>query len=252
MVELTRMQVTDDSLFERELMCRQHLEGYRFSIDPVLVAHFSLPKKNSIILDLGAGCGVISLILAYRFGAHVEKIHSIEIQPSLFNLLQHNIAQNSYDNLICPIIGDLKSILQYVESESIDHIFCNPPYFSTGSGRINKNDEAYGARHQIHANLNDIAAAARKVLVNKGTMTLCYPAKRITELFSTFSANNLEIKKMQLVYSYPQALNASLVLVEATKNGGAECLVLPPFYIYECPNGRYSSEMQKLYQQKEK
>ncbi len=252
MTDLTKLQVTEDTLFDQDLVCRQHLDGYRFSIDPVLIAHFTLPKSKSRLLDLGAGCGVISLILAYRYNGLIEKIYAVEIQSSLFNLLQHNVIQNRFDDLIYPISGDLKNILQYLKPESTDHIYCNPPYFSTGTGRTNINQEAYGARHQIYADLKDIAAAAKKVLINKGTITLCYPAKRITELFSILSADNLEIKKMQLIYSYPQACSASLVLVEATKNGGSECVVLPPFFVYQHQNGPYSIEMQKLYQQKER
>ncbi len=251
MDDIQRLQVTDDTLFDKHLLCRQHVEGYRFSIDPVLVAHFSPPKKTSTVLDIGAGCGIISLVLAYRFGDQIKTIHALEIQSSLFRLMQYNISANDYENIIHPVLGDLKAILQYLEPESIDHIYCNPPYFSTGSGRISKNKESYGARHQIYANLHDITAAAKKVLVNKGFVTLCYPAKQITEIFKTLSADNLEIKRMQLIYSYPEATNASLVLVEAIKNGGAECQVLPPFYVYEYQNGPYSIEMQKLYQKKE-
>lgn len=252
MTDSTKSQVTDDTLFEQHITCRQHKDGYRFSIDPVLVAHFSRPKESSRVLDLGAGCGVIGLILAYRYKDTIQKICSLEIQASLFDHLQHNIAANGYGQLIFPVRGDLKNILYYFRPESIDHVYCNPPFFSTGSGRTNNNEEAYGARHQIHANLQDVTEAAKKVLVNRGSITLCYPAKRITELFRSLAASRLEIKRIQLIYSYPESTQASLVIVEAIKNGGAECLVLPPFFVYECKNGQYSNEMQNLYRQEGK
>lgn len=251
MAELSQLQISVDTLFDQDLICRQHVNGYRFSIDPVLLSHFTIPKNGSVILDLGAGCGVISLILAYRYDVAISKIYAMEIQDSLYELLKQNITENKYEGKIIPMQGDLKHILQKISAESIDHIYCNPPYFRCGSGRTNADHEAYGARHQIYADLKDIATAAKKVLVNKGTITICYPAKRMTELFTELSSQHLEIKKLQIVYSYPEADHASLVLVECIKNGGVECNVVAPFLVYEKKNGQYSEQMKHLYQPKD-
>ena len=65
--------MTDAFLTEQETLDRldgldvkiiQHREGYRFSIDPVLLADFSQPRRHERIVDLGCGSGVMALILA--------------------------------------------------------------------------------------------------------------------------------------------------------------------------------------------
>ncbi|MCW5198647.1 SAM-dependent methyltransferase, partial [Desulfobulbus sp. F3] len=58
--------LTDDTLFNDRVICRQHRDGYRFSIDAVLLAHFCRPAARNMVLDIGCGCGVISLILCCR------------------------------------------------------------------------------------------------------------------------------------------------------------------------------------------
>jgi hypothetical protein len=62
----SRIDLTDDTLFAGRLLCRQHRDGYRFSVDAVLAAHFAGPKSGQRVLDLGGGCGVIGLILVHR------------------------------------------------------------------------------------------------------------------------------------------------------------------------------------------
>ena len=55
--------VTQDSLFNGRLTCMQHRAGYRFSVDSVILAHFITPEPKDTILDLGAGSGILSLIM---------------------------------------------------------------------------------------------------------------------------------------------------------------------------------------------
>ena len=56
-------------------------------------------------------------------------------------------------------------------------------------------------------------------------------------------------KRVQMLYSYPGAVQARLFLVEALKNGGDACTVLPPFYLHAGPEGTYTAAMQRLYQE---
>ena len=44
----------------------QKKQGFRFSIDAVLLAHFIQPKAGQQLLDMGTGSGVIPLLIAAR------------------------------------------------------------------------------------------------------------------------------------------------------------------------------------------
>lgn len=240
--------ITKDTLFDGDVICDQHTDGYRFSIDPVLLAHFTKPTKEARILDIGTGCGIICLILAYRTKNCIHKIQAIEIQADLASLAKRNISANKLDHSIRVTQGDLKNILSHYPAESFDYIYCNPPFYALGDGRVNTVGEVVNARHQVLAKLDEIVNACSKAVVNKGSVNLVYPAKNITSLTLSLNKHRLELKRIQFVYSYPDSdKGASLVLVEAVKNGGMGCQVLEPFYVYNEKNGSYTSQMEQLY-----
>ena len=57
---------TKDHLLDGKIVYFQPRLGYRSGIEPIILAS-QANNKDKTILDLGSGCGPISLILAYRF-----------------------------------------------------------------------------------------------------------------------------------------------------------------------------------------
>ncbi|MBI5558566.1 MAG: methyltransferase [Deltaproteobacteria bacterium] len=236
--------ITEDTLFNGLLSCRQHGAGYRFSVDAVLLAHFCRPRPQARILDLGAGCGVISLILCYRNPR--IKVTALELQPRLAELIAVNIELNRFQERITLLEGDLRTTPVFFAPETFDWVVCNPPYGKLAAGRQNPDIEQAVCRHEIHAELTDIVRAISFNLKNRGRAALIYPASRAALLLSALKTAGLEPKKLQIVYSYPGGVG-KLVLVEAVKNGGEELIVPPPFFIYEKQGGNYTAEMARLY-----
>ena len=237
-------RTTQDTLFDGDLHCTQYENGYRFSLDPVLLGHFVQPRSGQRFLDLGAGCGVISLILCYRW----PEIHltALELQPQLFSLLEHNVQSNNFQDRIDMLCGDLRKISSLFEPESYDQVICNPPYGGPDSGRQNPGEEQAIARHEIQCELIDIVQEISFCLKNRGRVSLIYPADRAAVLLHALKNKRLEPKRMQVVHSYAGG-NGKLVLIEAIKNGGEELEILPSFYVYAKKGGGYSPEMAKLY-----
>lgn len=236
--------LTTDTLFDGELICAQSQDGYRFSIDAVFLAHFCSPRQHDRILDLGAGCGVVSLIIASRHPA--VTLTCLEIQESLIRLISHNIHQNNLGERFHAVPGDLCCINGLVEAGGYDQVVCNPPYYRVDSGRHNYNEEQAVARHEIKARLDDVVRAAAYALRTKGRLTMVYPASRVASLMSTLKRYRFEPKRFRAVYSYP-GVDASLCLVEAAKCGGDHMDLLPPLYVYDYPGGGYSAEVAQWY-----
>ncbi len=234
-----------DSLFDGRLHCLQHRSGYRFSLDAVLLARFVAPRPGDKICDLGAGCGVVSLILAFL--APELEITGLELQPALAELARKNIALNNFQQRIRLVQGDLRQIREVIPAGAFDWVVCNPPYGKVGTGRQNAGEEELIARHEIKAGLDEVVRAAGFVVRNRGRVALVYPTGRCAALLTELRTQKLEPKKLQIVYSYPGSMGR-LVLVEAVKNGGEELTVLPPFYVYREANGEYSPEMTACYQ----
>jgi tRNA1Val (adenine37-N6)-methyltransferase len=237
--------ITEDTLFAGRLRCMQHAAGYRFSVDAVLLAHFIRPRPGARILDLGAGCGVISLILCFR---HPDlRVTALELQPDLAALIARNIEANHLQERIAVQQGDLRAVHDLFPPETFDWVVCNPPYGKLAAGRINPADEQAVCRHEMQAELADVVRAIACTLKNRGRVALIYPAGRAAVLLAALKAARLEPKRLQIVHSCPGS-QGKLVLVEAMKNGGEELTILPPFFIYEGPDGPYSAEMARLYE----
>lgn len=242
------MERSRDTLFDGELHCLQHVSGYRFSIDPILLAHFVQPGKEERILDLGAGCGVLGLILLYRGRDCISSLTALELQEGLAQLVHDNIRLNQFQEQMGVVQGDLRNLSQYFEAESFSTVVCNPPFYPAGSGRASRNKESEIARHQVACTLAEILAAAAMAVKNRGKVYLVYPVESLGTLLALLPQHCLTAKRMQLIYSYPDsAMEARLVLLEAVKNGGEGMKVLPPLYIYDQQDGAYSEAVQRFY-----
>ncbi|MEW6593678.1 MAG: methyltransferase [Thermodesulfobacteriota bacterium] len=236
--------VTHDTLFAGRLTCLQHREGYRFAIDAVLLAHFALPRPGERVLELCAGNGVVSLIMAFR--QPQVAFTALELQPRLVGLLRSNVALNHCEERITVVEGDCRTLGDHVPAGAFDRVVMNPPYRRVESGRQTLGDEAARARHELTLTLNEAVAAMAVAVKNRGRCAVVYPAERLAALITSLKSQCLEPKRLQTVHGYPGA-GARLVLVEAVKNGGEELAVLPPFFVHQSPGGDYTPEMAALH-----
>lgn len=240
------MKKTCDTLFHGHLQCNQYEQGYRFSIDAVLLAHFCQFTKSDLrVLDLCCGCGVIGLIIAYRHAA--VRVWGLELQPSMVELVEENVAINGYKDRFSVIAGNAVQIGQYLQPESFDLVVCNPPYGKRSGGRQNRHQTVSIARHEVNGKLRDFVRAAAFAVKNRKRVAFIYPAIYTGKLLAELARQRLTVKRIQPVYSYPGEQSARLVLMEAVKNGGEQCDLLPPFYIYARKNGEYTPAMEAKY-----
>jgi len=236
---------TTESLFEGRLTCRQPLRGYRFSVDAVLLAHFFKPDPCGKIIDLGTGCGIMALILAYRYPS--VAIIGLEIQADLAKLARRNVAGNSYEDRVDIVEGDLCLVERLFASGSFRRVIANPPYYPAGRARSNPDPDKAVARHEIMATLQDVVAASSWLLEEEGRVDLVYPAVREVELLETLKANNLKPSRLQKVFPFPGG-SQKLVLVEAVKGGSSGLEFLADFYIQRSSEGEDTREMARFYE----
>lgn len=234
---------TLDTLLGGRLKILQKKSGYRFSIDALLLAHFTEVRLKDCIIDLGTGCGILPLILTCRNKA--ARVIGVEIQPSLADLARRNAALNHLSARIEIWEKDLKTLKRELPGGTFDVVVSNPPYRKLGSGRINPGLEKALARHEIKAALNDIPQAAHHLLREKGRLNVIYPASRAADLLQEMRKSHLEPKRLRFVHSH-QKEEARLMLLEAAKGGQAQVKVLPPLYLYDSV-GQYTREAQELF-----
>ena len=212
-----------DEFLDGRLRLIQSARGYRFSIDAVLLSQFVTIKPGDVVVDLGAGCGIISLILLLE--KPVGYVIALEIQKHLVDQAVRNAALNGFMDRMGVLLGDLRQVP--LGRSIADVVVCNPPYRRPGSGRVNPDFERAIARHEIMASLNDILSAANSVLKPKGRVAVIYPAGRLVDLIVRMRAFDFEPKRMQVVYPSMEE-ESKLVLVEGSRAGKGGVKVLPP------------------------
>ncbi len=243
-------RITRDSLFDGRVICYQPVHGYRFSIDAILLAHFPQIKKGEKILDLGTGCGIIALILCYRYPYRKIAITGIEIQSDLCQLADRNSSENCFTDQFQVIHGDIRTIRTIEKPEQYSLVISNPPFYNSGRGRLSKNVEKSLARHQFQTTCEDFVSAASFCAGNRCRVVMIYPADQICQIMRAFDKHALAVKKLRFIYSFADDVKpAKLVLLEGVKNGGQGTTILPVCSIYREPgNDQYSAEVDSFYQ----
>jgi len=214
---------TLDEFLDGRLRLIQSAKGYRFSIDAVLLAQFVTVKPGDVVVDLGAGCGIISLLLLLE--KPVAYAIALEIQRNLADQAVRNAALNGVTDRMEVLLADLRQVP--LRKPVADVVVCNPPFRRPGSGRVNPDLQRAIARHEIMASLNDILSAASAVLKPKGRLALIYPAGRLVDLLVRMRAFDVEPKRMQVVYPSMEE-ESKLVLVEGARGGKGGVKILPP------------------------
>ncbi len=141
--------------------------------------------------------------------------------------------------------ADARQIKNLFSSGAFGTVVCNPPYRVVGSGRINANPSKAMARHELTLTLAQLVEACRYLLPKGGLLTLIYHPSRLAELCACLMMAHLQPRRLRLVHSTLQT-PASMVLLEAVKDGHDARIVLPPLVIYDA-QGNYTPEMQAIF-----
>jgi tRNA1Val (adenine37-N6)-methyltransferase len=216
--------LTKDTLIWPDLFIWQEKDGYRFSMDSVLLARLLNPKPYSTILEIGTGVGVVLLLVSRLF--KFKRVVGIEIQRDLCKLAGRNIRMNKGCSNIMIYRADIKNYASN-QKELYDIIISNPPYYEKGTGRLSKNKQELVARHEISLDLTTLLTASSKLLKPKGELNLIYTAQRSAELFQKMKESGIEPKLA--LYVYPSLEEqADLIWVRGVKGGGKNLKILPP------------------------
>lgn len=216
---------TLDSFLNGRLRIIQSRHGYRFSVDALLLAEFVSIKVEDLVIDLGTGCGIISLFLAIK--REVGFIFGLELQEELASQAKRNIMLNELEKKIAIIQGDLRHLP--ITPGFANAVVCNPPYRKEKSGRINPASNKAIARHEIEVSLDDILAAGKALLKPGGRMNLIYPANRLTEIFSKMRIQDLEPKRLQIIFPDSSSY-AKLAMIEGRLHGKSGLKILSPIF----------------------
>ena len=245
-MDLKENERIDDLEFE-DLKIIQNTKGFCFGIDSVLLSDFAKNiKKNSTIVDLGTGTGIISILLSKKTEA--KKIYGIELQEEVCDIASRSVLLNNLQDKIEIINKNIKNISDTLGINVCDVVVTNPPYKKYGTGLLNKDDSKIISRHEKECTLEDVIKQSFKILKDKGLFYMVHRPDRLVDIIYLMRKYKIEPKEIRIVYSNIKS-KAVLVLIKGIKNAGEELKVLSPLYIYN-EDGTYTDEVLKIYNKK--
>lgn len=230
-----------DTLKGGALKLIQHQRGYRFSVDPVLLANFVNVSDGDRVVDLGCGGGIIAMLIARWTKAH--EIVGVEIQPAQVERAQRNVALNDLSEQVTICQGDLRELTEHSYG-LFDRVVSNPPFRAPASGQCSFGDERAHSRHELAGGLNDFLKTGSALLRQGGTLSMIHLSERLVDIIAGMRLADIEPKRMRLIHSRHDS-GARLVLIEGRKRGRPGLEIEPPLYVY---NGmEYTDEVKAMY-----
>ncbi|WP_177389503.1 methyltransferase [uncultured Campylobacter sp.] len=188
------------------------------------------------VLDVGAGCGILGLLLKRDFKS--INLSLLEIQERNLEILRLNSLQN---DLPAEILH--ADFAEFKSKKRFDFIVSNPPFYRE---RISLSKEPHMALSKSAASLSlrDFVRSANAHLKPGGTLIFCYEAGKLAKICELLGEFRLNLTRLGFVYpdiSKP----AKLALLQARKNSRSPCEIALP--IYASAHGKRTAQAHAIY-----
>lgn len=165
-----------ESVFHfKQFSVKQQPEVFKIGTDAILLGVLPqiLLNTSSQLLEIGSGTGIVSLMLAQRFGNAL--VHSIEQDHEAYQLSRYNYSQSPFSERLKPYHTKIQ---EWKSDYGYDHIFCNPPFFENST----KSDSLSHARHNDLLTTHDLAKAVDRLIKSDGAFHVIFPVLEFEKL----------------------------------------------------------------------
>lgn len=157
----------------KQFSVKQDRCGMKIGTDGVLLGAWTpIPENAFSVLDIGAGTGIIALMIAQR--SFAEQIDALEIDEEAYEQAVDNFENSPWsDRLFCFHAG-LDEFVEEPEDE-YDLIISNPPFYT--ENYKSENEQRDLARFVDALPFEDLIEAADLLLSEKGIFSVIIPYK---------------------------------------------------------------------------
>ena len=211
--------------------------AFPLSTDSIALSDFARLPRQAQVLDLGAGCGTLGMLLCASDPSCT--VTGIEINEDAHHMALGNAAANGLTHRLTSICADLRTVSSCLKPGSFHCCVSNPPYFTAKQASANST-----ARHEQLCSLNDLFAAATWSVRYGGDFFLVHKPERLAELCACATAHKLEPKRLLLLRHRPDK-PISLVLLQCRK--GAKPGLTIEEEVLQTADGEPSAYYRRLY-----
>lgn len=203
-------------------------DAHKVGTDAVLLSEFAAPRTGEWACDLGSGCGTVAARWFCDEKAAPARAYAVELQSDAVRLMERSVASGGLPaGRFIPLCADLRALEEVLPAGAFGLVTCNPPYKAAGCGLLSEAPGARTARHEIDCTLEDVCAAARRLLRFGGRLCICQRPERLADAICAMRAHDLEPKRLRMV-QHSAAHAPWLFLLEARRGGRPSMTIEPP------------------------
>lgn len=198
--------------------------AFPLSTDSIALSDFVRLPRQAAVLDLGAGCGTLGLLLCAKDAAC--SVTGIEIDENAHRAALKNIEGNCLASRLTSICADLRTVPSIFPPGSFHCCVSNPPYFSAEQESANSL-----TRHEQLCSLDALFTAASWAVRYGGDFFLVHKPERLAQLCACAVKHKLEPKRLCFLRHRPGDA-ISLILLQCRK-GAKPGLVIEEESLYD-------------------
>ena len=225
--------MTEDSLLDGRVRLRQPADGYRATIDPVLLAAATPAASGDAVADLGCGVASASLCLLHRVPD--LRLAGLELQAPLGRLARENARLNRVEDRLAVHVGDVVAPPAALIFGSFDHVMMNPPYLDPAGARHSRHEARRIATVEGEGGLEAWIDCAAQLLRPRGSLTLIHRADRLDGILARLADHWGELVILPLWPRCDQP--AKRVIVQARKESAGPLRLLPGLVLHNDQGG---------------
>lgn len=153
----------------KQFRIHQENSAMKVNTDGVLLGAWTILDGAKTVLDIGAGTGLISLMIAQRSDALIT---GVEIEKNAADEAVLNVQNSPWKNRVSIHHTSFQDFAANTQAK-FDVIVSNPPFFANSVK--NTNPHLSAARHNHLLPFEDIIEGAKKLLSENGKLSLILP-----------------------------------------------------------------------------
>ncbi len=215
----------------------QPQSGYCYNSDSIFLYDFiSSFKPHTKVLDVGAGCGIVGLLVA-RDNPKVE-LEAVEKQEVFLEYATHNARVNKIEYKL-----HKSDFLELEVTQKYDYIISNPPFYPSGAKKSD-NEMLFNARYNVNLPLNDFFKKVSQILKPHSHFIFCYDATQFGLICAELDKVKLRVVDVQFVHPKIDR-GASLVMIHARNGSKSLMKVWEPLICFD--ENEFSKRAQDIY-----
>ncbi|NOR29365.1 MAG: methyltransferase [Lutibacter sp.] len=176
----------------KQFTIEQDKTAMKVGTDGVLLGAWAQLESNLFsVLDIGAGTGLIALMLAQKSNA--ELIDAIELNDEAYEQTVENFENSDWgDRLFC-YHASLQEFSEEID-DTYDLIISNPPFYTSTYKELPK--ERAMARHTETLTYTELLSSVAKLLSENGSCAFIIPFEEATNFIFIAKGNNLCLNRI--------------------------------------------------------